>query len=117
MWWFVVPKAVFGDDAIECLQDEKAERVLIVTDKSLEELGYVDEVKKHLKADKVEVFNDVEPEPSIETAINCAEIARNLDAQLIIALGGGSVLDVGKMAKIMEIDVEPEFITPLTNIF
>lgn len=118
MWWFAVPWAVFGDDAIEYLQNEGAERVLIVTDKSLVELGYVDEVKKYLKAERVEVFDDVEPEPSIETAVNCSNIARELDAQLIIALGGGSVLDVAKMARIlMELDIPPELVTPFTNLY
>ncbi len=118
MWWFAVPWAVFGDDAVEYLQNEKAERVLIVTDKSLVELGYVDEVKKQLKAEKIEVFDDVEPEPSIETAINCSNIARDLDAQLIIALGGGSVLDVAKMARIlMELNIDPELVTPFTDLY
>lgn len=118
MWWFAVPWAVFGDDAVEYLQNEGAERVLIVTDKSLVELGYVDEVKKYLKAERVEVFDDVEPEPSIETAVNCSNIARELDAQLIIALGGGSVLDVAKMARIlMELDIPPELVTPFTNLY
>ncbi|WP_456468580.1 iron-containing alcohol dehydrogenase [Archaeoglobus sp.] len=118
MWWFVVPKAVFGDDAVQHLQNERAERVLIVTDKSLKELGYVDEVKKHIKAEKIEVFDDVEPEPSIETAVRCAKVARDVDAQLIIALGGGSVMDVGKMARIlMELDIDPELVTPFTDLY
>ena len=118
MWWFAVPWTVFGDDAVEYLQNEKAQRVLIVTDKSLTELGYLDEVKRHLKAEKIEVFDDVEPEPSIETAINCSEVARKTDAQLIIALGGGSVMDVAKMARIlMELDIEPELVTPFTDLY
>ncbi len=118
MWWFAVPWAVFGDDAVEYLQNEKAEKVLIVTDKSIVELGYADEVKKQLKAGKVEVFDDVEPEPSIETALKCADVAREIDAQLIIALGGGSVLDVAKMARIlMELDIEPELVTPFTDLY
>ncbi len=118
MWWFVVPKAVFGDDAIEHLQNERAERVLIVTDKVLSEMSYLEEVKKNIKAEKIEVFNEVEPEPSLETALKCAKVARDLDAQLIVALGGGSVMDVAKMARIlMEIDVDPEYITPFTDLY
>jgi acetaldehyde dehydrogenase/alcohol dehydrogenase len=92
--------------------------VLIVTDKQLRELGYVDEVKKYLKAEKIEIFDDVEPEPSIETALKCSKIARDVDAQLIIALGGGSVLDVGKMARILlELDIDPELVTPFTDLY
>lgn len=118
MWWFVIPRTVFGDDAVQHLENEKAERVLIVTDKQLRGLGYVDEVKKYLKAEKIEIFDDVEPEPSIETALKCSKIARDVDAQLIIALGGGSVLDVGKMARILlELDVDPELVTPFTDLY
>ncbi|WP_290596485.1 MULTISPECIES: iron-containing alcohol dehydrogenase [unclassified Archaeoglobus] len=118
MWWFVIPRTVFGDDAVQHLENEKAERVLIVTDKQLRELGYVDEVKKYLKAEKIEIFDDVEPEPSIETALKCSKIARDVDAQLIIALGGGSVLDVGKMARILlELDIDPELVTPFTDLY
>lgn len=118
MWWFVVPRTVFGDDAVEYLQNEKAERVLIVTDKALSEMSHLEEVKKNLRAVKVEVFDEVEPEPSIETAIKCAKVAREIGAELIIGLGGGSVMDVAKMARIlMEIDVDPEIITPVTDLY
>lgn len=118
MWWFVVPRVVFGDDAIEQLQNEKAERVLIVTDKSLVELGYLEEVKRNLKSERVEVFDRVEPEPSIETALECTKVARDIDAELIIALGGGSVMDVAKMARIlMELDADPEIVTPFTDLY
>jgi alcohol dehydrogenase class IV len=118
MWWFVVPKVVFGDDAIEHLKNEKADTVLVVTDKSLVELGYLDIVKRNLNAEKIEVFDEVEPEPSIETALKCAKMARELDVQLIIALGGGSVMDVAKMARVlMELDVDPEFVTPFTDLY
>jgi alcohol dehydrogenase class IV len=117
MWWFVSPRIVFGEDALEILENEKVERVLLVTDKPLKELGYVEEVKKYLKATKVEVFDEVEPDPSIETALKCSRVARELEAELIIALGGGSVMDVAKISRIlMEVDVNPEEITPFTDL-
>ncbi len=117
MWWFVSPRIVFGDDAVEILENERAERVLIVTDKSLAELGYMDELRKFLKDRKVEVFDEVEPDPSIETAVKCGEMAKKMDAELIIALGGGSVMDVAKMARIlMEIEIDPEEVTPFIDL-
>lgn len=118
MWWFVVPRVVFGDNAIEQLQNEKAKRVLIVTDKTLVEFGYLNEVKKNLKSERIEVFDRVEPEPSIETALECTKLARDMNAELIVALGGGSVMDVAKMARILiELDVDPETITPFTDLY
>ncbi len=117
MWWFVSPRIVFGEDALEVLEGERADRVLVVTDKSIRELGYVDIVAKYLKASKVEVFDEVEPDPSIETAKRCAEVAKKADAQLIVAVGGGSVMDVAKMCRIlMEVDLPPEEVTPFIDL-
>lgn len=118
MWWFISPRVVFGDDALEHLQNERAERVLIVTDRTLSGMSYLEEVKKRLNANKVSIFDEVEPEPSLETALKCARVAREVGAQLIVALGGGSVMDVAKMARIlMELDVDPEMITPVTDLY
>ncbi|MCC6027110.1 MAG: iron-containing alcohol dehydrogenase [Archaeoglobus sp.] len=118
MWSYVSPRLIiYGEDALEALSTENAERVLIVTDKSIERLGFIDAVKEKLKASKIEVFNEVEPEPSIDTAIACAKMARKFAPELIIAVGGGSVLDVAKMARIlMEIDVDPIGILPSLDL-
>ncbi len=117
MWWFVSPRIVFGDDALEVLETEKADKVLIVTDKQIRELGYVDEVKKYLKDKEVEVFDEVEPDPSIETALKCVELAKKIGTQLVIGIGGGSVMDVAKMTRIlMEVDLPPEEVTPFIDL-
>ncbi|MEM4291914.1 MAG: iron-containing alcohol dehydrogenase [Archaeoglobaceae archaeon] len=119
MWTFACPRAViYGDDALESLSSETADRVLIVTDGSIAMLNYVEMVKSRLRASKIAIFNEVEPEPSLDTAFKCAKIAKELDPQLIIAIGGGSVLDVAKMARIlMEIDIDPVGITPFIDLF
>ncbi|MEM0088289.1 MAG: iron-containing alcohol dehydrogenase [Archaeoglobaceae archaeon] len=119
MWTFACPRAViYGDDALESLSSETADRVLIVTDSSIAMLNYVEMVKSRLRASKIAIFNEVEPEPSLDTAFKCAKIAKELDPQLIIAIGGGSVLDVAKMARIlMEIDIDPVGITPFIDLF
>lgn len=118
MWSFVSPRAiVFGDDALEVLSMEKAERVLIVTDQSIEKLGYVEMIKNMLRNSKIEVFSEVEPEPSIDTALKCVRIARELNPELIIAVGGGSVLDVAKITRILiEVDIDPVGIIPSINL-
>ena len=45
---------------------------------------------------KVSVFDDVEPNPSVETVSRGADLARDNDVDLIVAVGGGSVLDCAK---------------------
>lgn len=109
---------VYGDDAVNFLEGEKASRVLIVTDENISKLSFIEMVKSALKAEKIEVFSEVEPEPSIDTALKCTKIARELQPELIIAVGGGSVLDVAKAARIlMEVDIDPIAITPFTDLF
>jgi len=118
MWTFVSPRViVFGNDALTFLEGEKASKVLIVTDGTIIKLGFVDVVKNNIKAERIEVFSEVEPEPSIETVLKCSEAARELQPDLIVAVGGGSVMDVAKAARVlMEVDVDPVAITPFTNL-
>mgnify|MGYP003704537581 CR=1 FL=1 len=49
----------------------------------------------------VEVFSEVEPDPSIETVVACADRVRALGCELIIGLGGGSAIDTAKCASVM----------------
>ncbi|MEM2534839.1 MAG: iron-containing alcohol dehydrogenase, partial [Candidatus Nezhaarchaeales archaeon] len=119
MWTFVSPRTVvFGEDALTFLESEKASRVLIVADENMVKLGFVDMVRSSIKAEIIEVFSDVEPEPSIDTALKCSKIARELQPDLIVAVGGGSVMDVAKTARVlMEVDIDPIAITPFFNLF
>ena len=118
MWTFASPRIiVFGDDALAFLEGEKVSKALIVTDDTIVKLGFVDEVKKRIKAERVEIFSEVEPEPSIDTALKCARVAREFQPDLIVAVGGGSVMDVAKTARVlMEIDIDPIAITPFTDL-
>lgn len=101
--WFKVPaKTYFEPHAIRYLMDMKGiKRVTIVTDHTMTRLGYVDQVRDVLKrrGDEVmvQVFDDVEPEPSVGTVHRGAEIMRAFKPDTIIALGGGSPMDAAKV--------------------
>lgn len=75
-------------------------RAFIVTDPGMVEHGYVDTVahylRKHANDVKVEVFFEVEPDPSDETVFKGAEMMRSFQPDVIIALGGGSAMDAAK---------------------
>lgn len=75
-------------------------RAFIVTSPSSVKNGYVDKVLHFLKKRKdfidYAVFSEVEPDPSIETVKKGAELMRHAQPDVIIALGGGSVLDAAK---------------------
>ncbi|MBS7649285.1 MAG: iron-containing alcohol dehydrogenase [Candidatus Bathyarchaeia archaeon] len=76
--------------------------VLLITDKNLMQLNIIRDVERNLLTENldVEIFSDVEAEPSIEMAERIAEFARNGEYNLVIGVGGGSVLDMAKVASI-----------------
>jgi acetaldehyde dehydrogenase/alcohol dehydrogenase len=74
---------------------------MIVTDKSIERLGFVQRVIDQLNARSnqvtIQVFSDVEPDPDITTVERGAELMRAFQPDTIIALGGGSPMDLAKV--------------------
>jgi acetaldehyde dehydrogenase/alcohol dehydrogenase len=102
MQWFKVPsKIYFERDSIEYLhQMKEMKKALIVTDRSLVELGYVQKVidQLQLRNPKVpyQLFCDVEPDPSIQTVKKGVALMRSFEPDTIIALGGGSAMDCAK---------------------
>ena len=102
MQWFKIPsKIYFERDSIEYLhQMKEMKKALIVTDRSLVELGYVQKVIDQLQQRTPEVpyqlFCDVEPDPSIQTVKKGVALMRSFEPDTIIALGGGSAMDCAK---------------------
>ncbi len=103
MQWFKVPsKIYFERDSIQYLQSMKGmERVVIVTDRTMVDLGFVEKIAKQITARgnhvTYQLFADVEPDPSIETVRRGAALIRNYQPDTIIALGGGSAMDAAKV--------------------
>jgi acetaldehyde dehydrogenase/alcohol dehydrogenase len=101
--WFKVPaKTYFEPNAIRYLADmENVTRVTIVTDTTMTRLGFVDKVLDVLarRADKVslQIIDNVEPEPSVNTVKKGAAQMRAFKPDTIIALGGGSPMDAAKI--------------------
>ncbi|OOF70884.1 bifunctional acetaldehyde-CoA/alcohol dehydrogenase [Rodentibacter caecimuris] len=103
MQWFKVPsKIYFERDSIQYLQSMKGmERVVIVTDRTMVDLGFVEKIAKQITARgnhvTYQLFADVEPDPSIETVRRGTELLRSYQPDTIIALGGGSAMDAAKV--------------------
>ncbi|MEG0843183.1 MAG: bifunctional acetaldehyde-CoA/alcohol dehydrogenase [Romboutsia sp.] len=102
MQWFKVPERVYHEvgsvQYLEKLLDTN--RVMIVTDRMMLELGYVEKLEYYLRKRRnpvmIDVFADVEPDPSVDTVLNGAEAMRKFKPDTIIALGGGSAMDAAK---------------------
>ncbi|KNE85274.1 bifunctional acetaldehyde-CoA/alcohol dehydrogenase [Aggregatibacter aphrophilus] len=103
MQWFKVPsKIYFERDSIQYLQSMGGmERVVIVTDRTMVDLGFVEKIAHQITARgnhvTYQLFADVEPDPSIETVRRGTELIRNYKPDTIIALGGGSAMDAAKV--------------------
>ncbi|HBT20184.1 MAG TPA: bifunctional acetaldehyde-CoA/alcohol dehydrogenase [Peptococcaceae bacterium] len=100
-WFKVPPKIYFERGALQYLSKMPGiERVFIVTDRVLRKLGYVDRVEYYLKKRSnhisLDIFDDVEPNPSLATVEKGVEMMKKFSPDTIIAIGGGSSIDAAK---------------------
>lgn len=100
-----IQRLVHGRGAIGQIAEEARRfgdrKILLVTDPGLVQAGIAGRVLELLSGLEVEVFSEVEPDPSIETVVVCADRVRAARCELIIGLGGGSALDTAKCASVM----------------
>jgi len=121
MWELTYPRTiVIGEGALEYLKEVKGKRVLIVTDKVIHKLDFVEKVANYLKEAglEVKVFDEVEPEPSMETIIKGAEFAKKCGPDWFIGLGGGSCMDAAKAIWVLyeNPDISVDGINPLEEL-
>jgi len=103
---FRTPNVLFGMDTISQIGQEAkklgAGRVLLVTGPKVKAAGILEKAASFLKGESISVEVAVEdrdtPEPATTVVEEVAEIARKGNFDVIIGLGGGSILDVAKMA-------------------
>ncbi len=86
-----------GAKALELVP--KGAAVLLVADPGLEASGAHTDLKASLEAAglKAHIFKDFTGDPTIAQTDAAADLARKVQAQLVVALGGGSALDLGKV--------------------
>ena len=99
--WFRVPSdTYFNPGALENLRQLGATQPMIVTDGPTEARGVADEVRRYLATDAVHVFSDIEPEPTEAQIRAGVEELERADADVIVAVGGGSVIDAAKAMRL-----------------
>jgi alcohol dehydrogenase len=103
---FATPSIIFGMDTIAQLGQQAkklgAGRVLLVTGPNVKDAGILDKAFGFLKAESLDVEVNIQgrdtPEPATSVVEDTAEVARKGKFDVIIGVGGGSILDVSKMA-------------------
>jgi len=100
MWEFKLPtQVVFGEGTAGTIAERIAplgERCLVVSDEVVSGVPAVTETIAAL--DAAGRFNDVESNPTVANVNALAAVARNLRADVLVAIGGGSVIDCAKAA-------------------
>jgi acetaldehyde dehydrogenase/alcohol dehydrogenase len=99
--WFRVPSdTYFNPGALENLRQLGARQPMIVTDGLTEARGVADLVRSYLLTDSVHVFSSVEPEPTEAMIRAGVEEVSRINPDVIIAVGGGSVMDAAKAMRL-----------------
>lgn len=98
---FTLPRDIYyGPHAIDELQNLKGyKKAMIVTGgSSMKRGGFLQKTEDALKAAGMEVqlYEGVEPDPSIETVFKGAAAMREFEPDVIVAIGGGSPIDAAK---------------------
>lgn len=97
---FCLPRDIYhGKGCLEELKNLKGKKaILVVGGGSMKRQGFLDKAVNYLKEAGMEVqlFEGVEPDPSVETVMKGAEAMRAFEPDWIVAMGGGSPIDAAK---------------------
>ena len=117
MLWFRTPEKVYikkgclpiALDELKSIMNKK--RAFIVTDKFLFENGYTKPITDKLNEMQIQyaTFSNVEPDPTLECAIEGAKQMSYFNPDVIIALGGGSAMDAAKIMWVLYEHPEVDF--------
>lgn len=98
----IKPRICFGDKSLTILNEIRAENVVMFTDDFMQRSGAVDKVNSYIKnCGKIHVFADIIPDPPIELIVKALSYLEAKNADLVVALGGGSSIDAAKATILM----------------
>ena len=104
----IAGEVIFGNGSSKQLPEiiknkANAQRPLLITDQGVVAAGHMQIIADNLKDKGVsfEIFDKVDPEPSIENVMACIKKVSSKDIDSIVALGGGSVIDLGKAVSVI----------------
>ncbi len=95
-------EVVFGSGCVETVGEQAhrlgAKRALVISDQGIQKAGLVAQIESWLNKAGISSMSyvDVEAEPSIDSVAPCLDYARQAECDVVVGLGGGSVLDTTK---------------------
>ncbi len=94
--FFCKTKLISGPGSLATLAELHIQRLLIVTDPFFFENGTANHIAHLSRAEKVEVFHKVAPDPSLTLAAEGTALVQSFQPDTVLALGGGSAMDCAK---------------------
>lgn len=105
---FKIPQTVeFGMGSLnklpEILKENNSSHVFLISDRGLERIGVVKKVQDIIEEKGVQVssYLEVVPNPTVDNVNACVSLYKKSGANIIIALGGGSPMDVAKAVGVL----------------
>ena len=87
----------FGKDSLSALETIKAENAVIFTDAFLKKSGTADKIAGYMKnCTHISIYSDIKPDPPVELIANALDFLLKANADVVVALGGGSSIDAAK---------------------
>lgn len=97
---FTLPRDLYyGRGSLATLKELKGKRAIVVVGGgSMRRFGFLDQTVAYLEEAgmQVKLFENVEPDPSVETVMHGAEVMREFEPDWIVSIGGGSPIDAAK---------------------
>ena len=108
-------KVIFGPNSVNKVPNEVARlaptkaHVLVVTDKTIADIGLPNRIVAPLKdkGHEVEVYSEISGEPTLATAELVAQYVRGRKFDVVIGFGGGSCMDMAKIGAVAATNPKP----------
>lgn len=104
-----IPSCVYGgegcvDNIKNIIEKENAKKLIVFTDKGIRGAGLLDILTKVLDEAKTEykVIDDLTAEPAYQDVERVIKEAEDYSGDLIIGIGGGSVMDAAKLCSVLK---------------
>jgi len=120
MWLFKSPEIVYGEGALDTLEQVSGQRAFIVTDVNMVKLGFAERVAGYLQRAgmEIQIFDEVQPNPTYQVVLKGKELCIAFEPDWVVGLGGGSAMDAAKAIYVLyeRPDMEVEEINPLVPL-
>jgi len=106
-----IPNTIVGIGAVKnvgkIVSELKKNKVLIVTDEGVAQTGLLDQLQKPLEEERITftIFDKCQSDAPVANILDCAKANRENGCDIMIGFGGGSVMDITKMASILANDI------------